>query len=32
VHTVLGSVHACLGEMTEVRRLVTRGIEQHEMW
>jgi serine/threonine-protein kinase len=31
-HTVLGSVHACLGEMAEARRLVTLGIEQHEVW
>ena len=31
-HTVLGAVHACLGEMTEARRLVALGIEQHEMW
>jgi serine/threonine-protein kinase len=31
-HTVLGSVHACLGEMAEARRLVALGIEQHEMW
>ena len=31
-HTVLGSVHACLGEMTEARRLVALGIEQHEIW
>ena len=31
-HTVLGSVHACLGEMAEARRLVALGIEQHEVW
>jgi len=31
-HAVLGAVHACLGEMTEARRLVALGIEQHEMW
>jgi tetratricopeptide (TPR) repeat protein len=31
-HTVLGAVHACLGEMPEARRLVALGIEQHEMW
>ena len=31
-HTVLGAVHACLGEMAEARRLVALGIEQHEMW
>jgi hypothetical protein len=30
--TVLGSVHACLGEMAEARRLVAFGIEQHEIW
>ena len=30
--SVLGSVHACLGEMTEARRLVALGIEQHEVW
>jgi hypothetical protein len=29
---VLGSVHACLGEMAEARRLVALGIEQHEIW
>ena len=29
---MLGSVHACLGEMTEARRLVALGIEQHEIW
>jgi hypothetical protein len=29
---VLASVHACLGEMAEARRLVALGIEQHEMW
>jgi len=31
-HTVLGSVHACLGEMGEARREVSLGIEQHEVW
>ena len=31
-HTVVGSVHACLGEMAEARRLVALGIEQHEVW
>jgi len=31
-HTVIGAVHACLGEMTEARRLTALGIEQHEMW
>ena len=31
-HSVLGAVHACLGEMPEARRLVALGIEQHEMW
>ena len=31
-HTVLASVHACLGEMPEARRLLALGIEQHEMW
>ena len=31
-HTALGSVHACLGEMAEARRLVALGIEQHEIW
>jgi tetratricopeptide (TPR) repeat protein len=31
-HTVLGSVHACLGEMMEARRRVALGIEQHEIW
>ena len=30
--SVLGAVHACLGEMAEARRLVALGIEQHEMW
>jgi hypothetical protein len=30
--SVLGSVHACLGEMAEARRLVGLGIEQHEIW
>jgi serine/threonine-protein kinase len=30
--TVLGTVHACLGEMAEARRLVALGIEQHEIW
>jgi hypothetical protein len=30
--SVLGSVHACLGEMAEARRLVALGIEQHEIW
>jgi len=29
---VLASVHACLGEMPEARRLLALGIEQHEMW
>src|SRR4051812_19119484 len=31
-HTVLGAVHACLGEMPEARRCTALGIEQHEMW
>ena len=31
-HSVLGAVHACLGEMAAARRLVALGIEQHEMW
>ena len=31
-HSVLGSVHACLGETGEARRLVALGIEQHEVW
>jgi tetratricopeptide (TPR) repeat protein len=31
-HSVLGSIHACLGEMAESRRLVALGIEQHEIW
>lgn len=31
-HTVLGAVHACLGDMAEARRLAALGIEQHEMW
>jgi serine/threonine-protein kinase len=30
--TVLGSVHACLGELAEARRLVALGIERHEIW
>ena len=30
-HTVFASVHACLGEMVEARRLAALGIEQHEM-
>jgi ATP/maltotriose-dependent transcriptional regulator MalT len=31
-HSVLGSIHACLGEMAEARRLVALGVEQHEIW
>jgi serine/threonine-protein kinase len=31
-HSVLGCVHACLGEIEEARRHVALGIEQHEIW